>query len=115
MYKDDDTMTPRDRISDDMLRRLLGDSLLTPPAWEAPSPDHDHGCGDYGHDHGCSDHSGRHTWGLENYPLASVYAPLQTFHALYDKDTALKAGTIFSELDLPFMGKSVKKGGMCRD
>ncbi len=105
MYKDDDTMTPRDRISDDMLRRLLGDSLPTPSAWEAPSPD----C-----NYGCSDHGGRHSWGLENYPLASVYAPLQTFRALYDRDAALKTGTIFSELDLPFMGKTVKEGGMCR-
>ena len=54
-----------------------------------------------------------HTWGLEGYPLAMVYAPLQKFDNLYDKETALGQGTLFSELDLPFMGESVVKGGGC--
>lgn len=54
------------------------------------------------------------TWGLENYPLASVYSPLQSFDELYDKDTALMKGTVFAELDLPFMGESVYRGGNCR-
>ena len=53
------------------------------------------------------------TWGLEGYPLAMVYAPLQKFDNLYDKEKALKQGTLFSELDLPFMGESVVKGGCC--
>ena len=56
----------------------------------------------------------KHTWGLENYPLASVYAPLQDFEDLFDMDTALMKGTIFTGLDLPFMGESVYKGGGCR-
>ena len=56
----------------------------------------------------------RKTWGLENYPLASVYAPLQSFDDLYDKETALMKGTVFAELDLPFMGESIYKGGNCR-
>ena len=55
-----------------------------------------------------------HTWGLEGYPLAMVYAPLQKFDNLYDKKTALEQGTMFAELDLPFMGESVKRGGGCR-
>jgi hypothetical protein len=55
------------------------------------------------------------SWGLRGYPLASVYAPYQEFRGLYDKETALKQGTIFSELDLPFMGASIaNKGGSCR-
>lgn len=54
------------------------------------------------------------TWGLEGYPLASVYAPLQSFDELYDKETALAKGTVFAQLDLPFMGESVYKGGNCR-
>jgi len=53
-------------------------------------------------------------WGLEGYPLASVFAPLQSFDNLYDAETALKQGTIFAELDLPFMGRTVQKGGCCR-
>ena len=54
-------------------------------------------------------------WGLEGYPLASVFAPLQSFDNLYDAEMALKQGTIFAELDLPFMGRTVQKGGCCRD
>ena len=56
---------------------------------------------------------GRHTWGLEDYPLAMVYAPLQTFCKTYELDEALEAGTMFSELDLPFHGARVGKGGKC--
>ncbi len=40
-------------------------------------------------------------WGLAKHPLAMVYAPCQGFIGLYDPDTALARGTIFSELDLP--------------
>ena len=56
------------------------------------------------------------TWGLENYPLASVFAPMQNFDKVLDKDTALSNGTMFEELVLPFMGESVYngKGGNCR-
>ena len=68
------------------------------------------GCGcDQGYD--CSE---RKCWGLEGYPLASVFSPLQSFDKLFDMDTALHRGTVFAELDLPFMGESVYKGGNCR-
>lgn len=40
-------------------------------------------------------------WGLSEHPLAMVYAPCQGFHSLYDPETALQRGTLFSELDLP--------------
>ena len=40
-------------------------------------------------------------WGLASHPLSMVYAPCQSFHSLYDVDTALARGTLFSELDLP--------------
>jgi len=56
----------------------------------------------------------RQTWGLSGYPLASVYAPLQKFHELYDLDTALKNGTVFKELDLPFVCGGNSRGGGCR-
>lgn len=46
--------------------------------------------------HQCAD-----GWGLSNHPVAMVYAPCQGFHSLYDLDTALVRGTLFSELDLP--------------
>ena len=46
----------------------------------------------------------KHSWGLVNYPLASVYAPLQEWQSLYDNETGLARGTIFKELEKPFLG-----------
>lgn len=43
------------------------------------------------------------TWGLRGYPLASVYSPLQDFTEIYDCENALIRGTIFAQLDLPFV------------
>ena len=101
---DDDILTPRDRISDDMLQKMLNGTDVrqserpTPtrePSWES-------------HEESCIMDS---RWGLRNHPLASVYAPLQEFRNIYDRDTALHHGTIFTELNLPFLGESVYKGG----
>lgn len=97
MYTEDDTMTPRDRISDDMLRRMLNDSERSEQMPTVPELPH---------------RTNLHL--PDGFPLASVYAPTQMFRKLYDRDTALARGTIFQELDLPFMGISVMKGGNCR-
>lgn len=54
------------------------------------------------------------TWGLENYPLASVYSPIQHWRNLYEPEEALNQGTLFKELDLPFMcGDKTIGGGCC--
>lgn len=101
MYMNDDALTPREQIDDGTLRRMLDESRACPsepPISRQSRPDHPM----------------HNQWGLIGYPLASVYAPLQEFENLYDRDTALVRGTIFSELDLPFMGKTVSKGGCCR-
>ncbi len=45
------------------------------------------------------------TWGLAGYPLASVYAPLQEWRELYDEEKGLARGTLFAELDKPFLGR----------
>ncbi len=42
-------------------------------------------------------------YGLNGFSLASVYAPVQNFTNIYDCETGLSKGTIFSELDLPFV------------
>ncbi len=42
-------------------------------------------------------------------PLAMAYVPMQKFRDLYDAAEALKRGTLFKELDLPYVGK-----GGCR-
>ena len=43
-------------------------------------------------------------WGLVGYPLASVYAPLQEWRDTYNEEMALQHGTLFHELDKPFLG-----------
>ena len=39
---------------------------------------------------------------IKKEELAIVFVPCQSWGELYDKDQALKAGTIFKELDKPF-------------
>lgn len=41
--------------------------------------------------------------------LAMAYVPMQEFTDIYDPEQGFSRGTIFAELDLPFMGK-----GDCR-
>lgn len=52
-------------------------------------------------------------WGLADHPLAMVYAPCQGFHDLYDPDTALVRGTLFTELDLPLEAVGGKSNPVC--
>lgn len=59
----------------------------------------------------CDKRPSERSWGLVGYPVASMYAPLQAFGDLYDNATALQRGTLFRELDLPFEGMTVSKGG----
>lgn len=44
-------------------------------------------------------------------PVAMAYVPWQRFGRLYELDKALQTGTIFAELDKPFLGK----GGACNE
>lgn len=41
---------------------------------------------------------------LEGLPLAMAYVPMQYFKSVYNLDEALQQGTIFPELNKPFMG-----------
>lgn len=47
-----------------------------------------------------------------NAPVAMAYVPWQKFTNTYEPQKALMAGTIFPELDLPFLGR--RPGGMSR-
>lgn len=38
-------------------------------------------------------------------PLAMAYVPIQKFRNLYDPAKALEQGTLFKELDLPYLGR----------
>ena len=100
MYKDDN-MIARGGCNEALLRMMM-DGRGNDPSQRQCTPS-------------CEGNDGRarESWGLSGYPLASVYAPLQNFKDLYDLDTALKQGTIFTELDLPFMGRKIEKGGKC--
>ncbi len=39
------------------------------------------------------------------FPIAMAYVPWQKFHSLYDLEKGFHAGTIFPELDKPFLGR----------
>ena len=41
----------------------------------------------------------------QGLPLAMVYMPMQVWRSIYAPCDALMAGSLFAELDLPFMGK----------
>ena len=45
---------------------------------------------------------------LHGYSLAMVYSPEQEFEDLYEADEALARGTIFIQLDKPFLGDGRK-------
>lgn len=55
--------------------------------------------------------STRQGWGLIDHPLAMVYSPYQIWRDAYSPDVALKRGTLFAELDLPFEAAGSCKGG----
>ena len=117
MYTEDKNIMPRETISDELLSRML-DSTRACCDLPFPARRNTCGCGNGGNDDWSE--MGEHCnqsrrFGLEGYPLASVYAPLQEFRNLYDKESALKEGTLFAELNLPFMGRSVTKGGCLND
>ena len=46
--------------------------------------------------------------GTTGRPLAMVYAPRQEWQALYDNEVGHERGTIFKELDFPFLGGDVR-------
>ena len=42
---------------------------------------------------------------LKNLPLAMAYVPFQKIEGTYNQEEALKAGTLFPNLDKPFLGR----------
>ena len=103
MYKDDNMITPMSG-NDAMLRILLDQKGAAPRcdlgSCEQNTRNYDNG--------------DNRSWGLEGYPLASVFAPLQKFENVYEMEKAICRGTMFADLDLPFEGTTVQKGGNCR-
>ena len=66
-------------------------------------------CDVKGHGYGSDTSNAR--WGLREKPVAMVYAPLQEWRSIYDAEMGLCRGTIFAELDLPFVGCKGCGGG----
>lgn len=50
---------------------------------------------------------------MSSKPLAMAYVPWQQFKTVYELNEALKYGTIFPELNLPFLGS--KGGCSCKN
>ena len=42
---------------------------------------------------------------LDNLPLTMAYVPFQQIEGTYNRDEALKSGTLFPNLDKPFLGR----------
>ena len=107
-------LTPQERVDDDLLRRLLGSEGRTDgggcgcsqkeeilPASVTVNGEHCSVCG-YGR---------VSSFGVPGGVLASLYVPIQEYDELYDEETALRRGTLFRALDLPFFGG--KEGKFC--
>lgn len=45
------------------------------------------------------------SYGCGQYPIGMGYVPWQSFKDIYDMERALNAGTIFAELEKPFLGR----------
>ena len=110
MYKDDDILSRRDRAAEDLLKQMIESHGVC---------GHENGCsqsddsyGNLRHGEAMPRYEDAHSsWGLDGYPLAMVYSTIQKWRNIYDIETALVRGTIFEELDLPFLGKE----GCCND
>ena len=46
----------------------------------------------------------------DRFPVGMAYVPWQSFGALYEPEKSFEVGTMFVEMDRPFLGK----GGMMR-
>lgn len=102
MYNEPNFLTPRERINEELLRRALNDTpTLQANAVVRPQENPN------------THTTPNRSWGLEGYPLASVYAPLQEWKNVYETELGFSRGTIFKELDLPFLCGEKQSGGGC--
>ena len=81
---ENDYRTARERISEERIRHILGCAETRVPLQNDRS------------EKGC----------LDGRSLAMVYSPCQRWQELYDLESGFCAGTMFKELDKPFLGAS---------
>ena len=99
MYTEENKMPYDERGRDDILDGIIARS----------------GCsfGD-GHSRSMKREGVEKSFSPSGFPIAMVYSPAQEWQDIYDTDTALARGTLFAELDLPFVcGEKGKGGGFC--
>lgn len=120
-----DMGTPRERVDDELLRRLLreteetsadcgcsqscsqgrGQNRNQSTGGERRSPRESGGCG-------CINERAL-SYRTQGLPLVMSYAPDQDFHELYEAEEALETGTLFKELDFPFYPVACGNGRSC--
>ena len=108
MYIDEnDNRTPRERIDDSFLRRMLSEGALG----------RENGQSGAAKQLPCNPDGGRVNGRLlVGFPLGMVYAPYQEWKKVYDVETAFSRGTLFPELDKPWeVPAPTGKGGRCCD
>jgi len=104
MNMKNDYRTPRERVDEDLLRRLLledgADDGEARPTAAIPVGRTEGCCG--AREKTCEKEVRRKSYICADVPLAMVYSPYQTFSALYDPEDGLSRGTVFAELEKPF-------------
>ncbi len=109
MYIDEnDNRTPRERVDDTILRRMLTAEKEERRDSRGALRNEGRGNLPCNPDAVASDH-----YRLMNFPLGMVYSPIQQWRDAYEPDVALRRGTLFRELDMPWEvpGPSGSKGG----
>ena len=48
-------------------------------------------------------------WSSEQFPIGMTYVPMQTWENLYCPSQALEHGTLFADLDKPFLGRRISR------
>lgn len=91
---ENDTRTPKDRISSDFMQKLF--ELESRNDAAAPETPQENGAEAALATVRCRD--------LDGLPLAMAYVPMQKWRELYEPEMGFSRGTIFKELDLPFLG-----------
>ena len=134
MYSENQRHCSARRANDEFLRRMLGGEMSYGNANQAArrddSPTHEkNGCGCNRRsfcarsegtvgsscpltgrhssppcNEGDTANTGKHPACIHAPSLAMVYSPMQSFQGIYEPAVALRQGTLFAELDLPFEG-----------
>ncbi len=117
MYMNNNKRADVRRSNDEFLRRMLGGDLVAenvlPMMNTTPTPPMKPSCQG---DEGSSCPIGKCPKTIKAPALAMVYSPMQCWQNIFEPEEALKNGTMFKDLFLPFYGSNYKngQGGRCK-